>query len=71
MLKKLLPTCAPMLGEEDYLPNLSVSRMTYALPIWHDYMTAKPFQRARRPAPPRGRIGHIFFFSFFHNLFST
>jgi hypothetical protein len=41
MLKKLLPTCAPMLGEEDYLPNLSVSGMTYALPIWHDYMTAE------------------------------
>jgi hypothetical protein len=26
----------------------------------------------RRPAPPRGRIGHVFsFFFFFHNLFST
>jgi hypothetical protein len=41
MLKKLLPTCAPMPGEEDYVPNLSLSGMTYALPIWHGYMTTE------------------------------
>jgi hypothetical protein len=38
---ELFPTCVPMSGEEDYLPNLYVSGMTYALQIWHDYMTAE------------------------------